>query len=129
MSDKISRKLQRLGFIAAGRFRIFAFIDCTVIATLRPSSGPAGMGDGAMRYNNFIQMAFYNGWKEHHGVKFESILGMCIHLYGPNHLDALTPIYVRASKCYYMSLPIIIYVFQCTTSSKGHSSRNCCSFF
>ena len=36
--------------------------------------------------NNFIQMAFYNGWKKHHGIKFQSIElpnGMCMHMFGP----------------------------------------------
>ena len=43
-------------------------------------------GPGAARWNNFIQMAWYNGWKKHHGIKFISVelpVGFCMFLYGP----------------------------------------------
>jgi hypothetical protein len=64
-------------------FRIFGFHDDTVIATCRPGSGPTNDGG---RFDNFIQMAFYNGWKKHHGYKYQSLdlpNGMCADLYGP----------------------------------------------
>lgn len=67
-------------------FRVAAFIDCTVIATCRPGGGPADAGVNAPRFNTYIQMAVYNGWKKHHGVKFQAIEGpngMCLHMYGP----------------------------------------------
>jgi hypothetical protein len=44
-----------------------------VIASCRRGSGPASDGIDAPRYNNFIQMAFYNGWKYHHGTKRQSV--------------------------------------------------------
>ena len=93
MAEKIRHKLFRKSGIyrAPGTFRIFGFIDCTVISSCRPGSGPAERGENAPRYNNFIQMAFYNGWKHHHGTKFQSVElpnGMCMHMYGPKSFRA-----------------------------------------
>lgn len=53
-----------------GSFRVAAFHDCTVIASCRPGGGPVGPGVDAERVDNFIQMAFYSGWKKHHGFKY-----------------------------------------------------------
>jgi hypothetical protein len=67
-------------------FRVFGFIDCSVIATCRPGGGPMEDGANAARWNNFIQMAWYNGWKKHHGIKYMSIelpIGFCMYLFGP----------------------------------------------
>jgi hypothetical protein len=68
---------------APGTFRVAALYDDTVCATCRPGSGPRR---GGGRHNNFIQMGFYNGWKKHHGYKYQSLElpnGMCADLYGP----------------------------------------------
>lgn len=88
MAEKIRRKLHAKHdiYFPPGTFRVFGFIDCTVIASLRPGGGPTSPGPNAERCDNFIQMAFYNGWKKHHGTKFQSIElpnGMCMHMYGP----------------------------------------------
>jgi len=67
----------------AGSFRVFGFHDDTVIATCRPASGPTPNGE---RHDNYIQMAFYNGWKRHHGYKYQTLElpnGMCADMYGP----------------------------------------------
>jgi hypothetical protein len=69
-----------------GSFRVSLFIDCTVIATVRPGGGPIEGGVGAPRCSNYIQMTFYNGWKKHHGIKFQSLetcTGICASLFGP----------------------------------------------
>eukprot|EP01035_Chromulina_nebulosa_P018566 gene18566-24289_t len=62
----------------AGSFRVFGFHDDTVIATCPPPNGE--------RHDNYIQMAFYNGWKRHHGYKYQTLElpnGMCADMYGP----------------------------------------------
>ena len=87
-AEKIRRKLIRKGYNGGPpwSFRVCCFIDCTVIQSCRPGSGPASGGVGAPRYNNYIQMAFYNGWKRHHGTKWQSIespIGVCIDMFGP----------------------------------------------
>ena len=72
--------------ILAGNFKIVAFHDCTVIACCRPGGGPSTSGINAPRYNNFIQMAFYNGWKHMHGTKWLTVElpnGMCMDMHGP----------------------------------------------
>lgn len=54
-------------------------------------------GPNAPRFHAYIQMSVYNGWKKHHGFKFQTVEapnGMCIHMYGPrsyrtNDLDLL----------------------------------------
>jgi hypothetical protein len=64
-------------------FKVFGFHDDTVLATCRPGSGPAVDGG---RHDNFIQMAFYNGWKKHHGIKYQTVElpnGMCADMFGP----------------------------------------------
>jgi nuclease HARBI1 len=81
----IANKLTELSGVQydPDNFRVAMFIDCTVIATRRPGSGPTPDGN---RYNNFIQMSFFNGWKRHHGLKFQSIElpnGMCMDMFGP----------------------------------------------
>lgn len=81
----IKQRLAEAGDIhyADGTFRVFGFHDDTVIATCRPGSGPTVDGE---RHDNFIQMAFYNGWKKHHGYKYQTLElpnGMCADMYGP----------------------------------------------
>ena len=85
-AESISAKLAEVGNIhyPEGGFRVAMFHDDTVIASCRPGSGPMANGDG--RKSNFIQMAFYNGWKKHHGFKFQTVElpnGMCMDMYGP----------------------------------------------
>ena len=87
-AEKIRRKLIRKGHDGGqpGAFRPCCFIDCTVIASCRPGSGPADDGENAPRYNNFVQMAFYNGWKHYHGTKWQSVespIGICTDMFGP----------------------------------------------
>lgn len=72
--------------IAANFFKIFAFHDDTVIGCSRPGGGPSKRGVNAPRYNNFIQMAFYNGWKHSHGTKWQTLElpnGLCGDMHGP----------------------------------------------
>jgi hypothetical protein len=72
--------------IMVGNFKIVAFHDCTVIGCCRPGGGPSSAGQNAPRYNNFIQMAFYNGWKHMHGTKWLTVElpnGMCMDMHGP----------------------------------------------
>jgi hypothetical protein len=65
---------------------ISCLFDCTVIQISRPCATPLeGAGPDAGP-NNYIQMAFYNGWKHHHGIKYLSVEapnGLCMYLYGP----------------------------------------------
>lgn len=84
-SNCIARRLSEVGDVHYddGTFRVAMFHDDTVIATCRPGSGPAPDGG---RHDNFIQMAFYNGWKKHHGYKFQTLEfpnGMCGDMFGP----------------------------------------------
>ena len=77
-------------------FRIFGFIDNTIIATGRPGGGPIKSGIGSERKNPLIQRLFYNGWKKCHGLKFQTIdllNGMNAHVFGPlscRHNDLYT---------------------------------------
>lgn len=70
----------------AGSFKVFAFIDDNVSRTSRHGSGPMQEGPGADRPDNNIQAAFYNGWKKHHGIKWQVIElpnGCTFNMYGP----------------------------------------------
>ena len=82
-----SKLLDKCGiYYPPGRFRVALFHDDTVIATCRPGGGPVRAGIDQNRHDNFIQMAFYNGWKKHHGYKFqttEAPNGMCVDMFGP----------------------------------------------
>lgn len=63
---------------------MFGFHDCTIIATCRPGGGPTVDGG---RNDNLIQQSFYNGWKKHHGIKFQTLElpnGLCADLHGPS---------------------------------------------
>jgi hypothetical protein len=66
-----------------GTFRIAGFYDDTVLACARPGSVPNPDGT---RKSNYIHMAFYNGWKKHHGTKYQTVEfpnGLCGDMYGP----------------------------------------------
>jgi hypothetical protein len=95
-AEKIRTKLSDYGVAyPPGTFRIAGFYDDTVLACARPGSGPNPDGT---RKSNYIQMAFYNGWKKHHGTKYQTVEfpnGMCGDMYGPrsfkdNDLDLLS---------------------------------------
>lgn len=67
-------------------FRIFGFIDNTIISTARPGGGPSSEGVNARRKDPLIQRAFYNGWKKQHGIKFQTLdlpNGLNAHIVGP----------------------------------------------
>jgi hypothetical protein len=87
-ADKIRLKMnEKTGIeFQEGLFYVFGFHDDTVIGCCRPGGGPAEDGVGALRHSNFIQMAFYSGWKHHHGTKWQSLElpnGLCADMYGP----------------------------------------------
>jgi hypothetical protein len=46
---------------------VCCFIDCNCLTTSVTGGGPAEPGANAMRYNDLIQRAFFNGWKSTHG--------------------------------------------------------------
>lgn len=66
-----------------GHFSVFGFIDDNVNQISRPGAGPKFQGT---RDERNIQRAFYNGWKKHHGIKWQSIElpnGCSGDLFGP----------------------------------------------
>ena len=65
--------VEKLGlqFMAEANFRVFGFIDNTIIKTCRPGGGPAEAGQGARRFNRLIQQAYYLGYKHLHGLKVQ----------------------------------------------------------
>lgn len=68
------------------RYRVFGFIDNTIIRTCRPGGSAVSRGPNAPRYHHLIQQAFYTGWKKIHGVKFQTVSlpnGMFFHVFGP----------------------------------------------
>ena len=76
-------------------YLIFGFYDDTVLECCRPGAGPRY--NSGQRNSNDIQRAFYNGWKKHHGFKYQTLElpnGMCADLFGPrsfrrNDIDIL----------------------------------------
>jgi len=84
------------GELNASGFRVFAFIDDTMMAFCRPG-GNLDEGPAAPRVPNDVQEAWYNGWKKLHGMKWQTIIlanGMDFHIFGPlsvrrNDLTAL----------------------------------------
>jgi hypothetical protein len=88
-AEKTRCKLIEFGIhYPSGTFRVAGFYDDTVLATCRPGSGPNKDG---LRKSNYIQMAFYNGWKKHHVIKFQTLEfpnGMCGDIYSPRTFKA-----------------------------------------
>ena len=86
-ADSIGKKLgEKYDLHFDEPFRVVGFYDCTVIGTCRPGGGPAEPGIGAARWTHLLQIAFYNGWKKKHGLKWLSLEapnGMCMFLFGP----------------------------------------------
>mmetsp|Transcript_18556 Transcript_18556/g.31219 ORF Transcript_18556/g.31219 Transcript_18556/m.31219 type:complete len:424 (+) Transcript_18556:55-1326(+) len=69
-----------------GSYCVFGFVDDTVIKTTRPGGGPCEEGPNAARFNTLIQMAFYSGYKKHHGIKYQTLElpnGLCMDAFGP----------------------------------------------
>jgi hypothetical protein len=101
-AEAIRRKIVSLGdqrhtsAYADGGFNIFGFIDNKCVSTCRPGGGPASDGVGAARNDPLLQRAFYNGWKHHHGLKWQTVdlpNGMNYHVWGPvslRHNDLYT---------------------------------------
>ena len=89
-AEKIRKKTEQMsGYDVQwepGTFKVIAFIDDNVSRTCRPGGGPMEEGPDAPRYDNEIQAAFYNGWKKHHGIKWQCIElpnGYNFNMYGP----------------------------------------------
>lgn len=86
----IEKKMASLGVIFANdTFRVSSFIDCNCLETSCPGGGPSEGGANAVRWDDTIQRAFYNGWKSIHGLKHQTVdiaHGMTIHMYGPTSL-------------------------------------------
>jgi hypothetical protein len=72
--------------VALELFRVWAFIDCTDMRTVRPGSGP--QPDGSRRVNaHEIQLEFYSRYFRAHGLKFLSLLlpnGLVGTVFGAN---------------------------------------------
>jgi hypothetical protein len=83
----IARKCQEKGcYFPEDDFSIFSFIDNTMNACCRPGGVPTMEGEGAPRWHNYIQQAWYNGWKKLHGLKWQTVdlpNGMNFHVWGP----------------------------------------------
>jgi hypothetical protein len=101
MAEAIRKKMENLGSIFPSAyeengFNIFGFIDCNCLVTCRPGGGPVTDGRNAGRNDPLIQRAFYNGWKKHHGYKFQTVdlpNGMNFNVWGPvslRHNDLFT---------------------------------------
>jgi len=80
---KVMQKSNNTLVYPVNTFDIISFIDCVVSQTSRVGTGPDYNGNRDMTDE---QRAFYNGWKKHHGIKYQAVespCGMCMDLYGP----------------------------------------------
>jgi hypothetical protein len=80
---KVVQKSNNMLHYEEGQFSVLAFTDDNVNHISRPGAGPKFEGT---RDERNIQRAFYNGWKKHHGIKWQSIElpnGMSMDLFGP----------------------------------------------
>jgi len=88
-SECVRKKVEELGVpFAEGDFSVCAFIDDHCFETCRPG-GPTGSGINRPRADLLLQRAFYNGWKSHHGLKFQTVdlpNGMVMDMWGPRSL-------------------------------------------
>ena len=86
-SEDIRQKLSSMGCeFVEGTFRVFGFIDNTIISTTRPGGGAKHPGPGSRRHSKIIQQSFYNGWKKSHGIKYQTVdlpNGMHYQVWGP----------------------------------------------
>ena len=83
-AEKIKGKMASYGYkfpTDADPFVIKGFIDCTVYSSCRPGSGPTTDGVNSPRYHPLIQRSYYNGWKSHHGLKWQTV-GLPNGVYG-----------------------------------------------
>jgi hypothetical protein len=84
-SEKIREKLEADNCFF-DELHIFGFIDNTVYATCAPGTGPTTPGPDSPRFHPYFQMAFYNGWKSIHGIKWQTVSlpnGMMLSIWGP----------------------------------------------
>jgi hypothetical protein len=87
-AEKVRLKLSEKGEIEypQGSFRVAMFHDETVIGICRPGGGPRTQGKNAARHHKLIQQSFYNGWKKHHGYKYQTVEfpnGLAGDVFGP----------------------------------------------
>ncbi len=73
----IERKLadEAYGGLLFDNFGIVGFIDCKIVETCRPGSGPAEDRPGAARHENadLIQESVYSGYAKRHGLKILNV--------------------------------------------------------
>ena len=65
------------------------FIDCNCLPTTVTGGGPTEGGANAIRWDDDIQRAFYNGWKSIHGLKHQTVdnaYGFTEDMFGPTSL-------------------------------------------
>lgn len=84
----VESKLLALGFPAHFDlpFNVAYWIDCNCLATDVVGGGPAESGANAIRWDESIQRAFYNGWKSTHGLKHQTVnsaYGIVVDIEGP----------------------------------------------
>ncbi len=85
----IGRKLaeEPYGRLLFGNFRIIGIIDCKIVETCQPGSGPAEDRPGAPHPEdaNLIQESVYSGYAKCHGLKIITAMlpnGLIGALYG-----------------------------------------------
>ena len=84
-AESIRAKIAEYGVkFDCGSYFVFGFYDDTVLECRRPGTGP--LYNSQNRHSNRIQESFYNGWKKHHGFKYQTLElpnGMAADLFGP----------------------------------------------
>ena len=84
-AECIRKKIAEYGInFKSGTFFVFGFYDDTVLECRRPGAGP--LYDSLNRNSNRIQESFYNGWKKHHGFKYQTLElpnGLAADVFGP----------------------------------------------
>ena len=64
----------------------YCWIDCNCLECDVVGGGPAEQGANALRWDESIQRAFYNGWKSTHGLKHQTVnnaYGCVVDIEGP----------------------------------------------
>jgi len=84
-AEAIRAKISEYGVdFARGSYFIFGFYDDTVLESRRPGARP--QYNSNLRNSNRIQESFYNGWKKHHGFKYQTLElpnGIAADVFGP----------------------------------------------